>query len=258
MTNEKPRPSRAGRPPARPVRTVGRVSPFTQAERDPDGLTARQRRILEVIQRAVERQGYPPTIREICDAVGLSSPSSGAHQLKVLEARGFLRRDPNRPRALEVCSPESRSPSVEPAPGASSTAPAAPIDLVEFSARPVSVPLVGKIAAGTPILAEEHVEDVFAVPEQLAGHGTCFMLTVQGDSMIDAAIRDGDLVVVRAQPGAENGEIVAALLDGEATVKTLRLASDGVWLLPQNPLYEPIDGRDAVILGKVVAVMRRL
>jgi repressor LexA len=228
-------------------------------------LTKRQRRILEFIQHCVAQRGYPPTVREICQAVGLSSPSSGAHQLKALEARGFLRRDPNRPRALEVCWPRPagaesladvsprRSEVLTPAASAHATA-----DIVELTTRPVAVPLVGRIAAGTPILAEEHIEDMFAVPEQLVGHGTFFMLTVQGDSMIEAAICDGDLVVIRAQPTAENGEIVAALLDDEATVKTLQRRPDGVWLAPQNPAYDPIDGSEAVILGKVVAVLRRL
>ncbi|MDR1449722.1 MAG: transcriptional repressor LexA [Propionibacteriaceae bacterium] len=231
-------------------RTVGRVSPFRPPVRDEANLTPRQRRILEVIQAAVEKHGYPPTVREICDAVGLSSPSSGAHQLKTLESRGFLRRDPKRPRALEVCLP-GPSTSAKPVASASQTA--------DFSAaKPVSVPLVGRIAAGAPLLATEEVEDVFPLPEQLIGHGTFFMLTVQGDSMTDAAIRNGDFVVVRSQPTAEEGEIVAALLDGEATVKTLRRRGDEVWLLPQNPAYDPIDGRDAVILGKVVAVLRRL
>lgn len=208
-------------------------------------LTARQRRILTVIQASIQKNGYPPTIREICDLVGLSSPSSGAHQLRALEARGFIRRDPNRPRAMEVLLPDSDQdnsprPSGEPSP------------------MSVNVPLVGRVAAGIPITAEEHLEDTFALPEQILGQGTFFMLEVHGDSMIDAAIRDGDFVVVRQQSMAENGEIVAALLGEEATVKVLRRAPGQVWLLPQNRLYSPIDGNDATILGKVVAVLRKV
>ena len=209
-----------------------------------DGLTLRQRRILEVIQASTQERGYPPTVREICEQVGLNSPSSVAHQLRSLEARGFIRRDPNRPRALEILLPsnstrEYREQPAEPQPY-------------------VSVPLLGRIAAGAPITAEEHLEDTYALPEQLVGSGTLFMLEVHGDSMIDAAICDGDFVVIRQQPTAENGEIVAALLGDEATVKVLKRTPGQVWLLPQNRLYSPIDGNEATILGKVVAVMRRL
>ena len=209
-----------------------------------DGLTLRQRRILEVIQTSTQERGYPPTVREICEQVGLNSPSSVAHQLRSLEARGFIRRDPNRPRALEILLP------------ANSTR-----EYREHLAEPqpyVSVPLLGRIAAGAPITAEEHLEDTYALPEQLVGSGTLFMLEVHGDSMIDAAICDGDFVVIRQQPTAENGEIVAALLGDEATVKVLKRTPGQVWLLPQNRLYSPIDGNEATILGKVVAVMRRL
>ena len=208
-----------------------------------DGLTLRQRRILEVIQSSTQDRGYPPTVREICEQVGLNSPSSVAHQLRSLEARGFIRRDPNRPRALEILLPG--------APTRETSA--------QTAARPyVNVPLLGRIAAGTPITAEEHLEDTYALPEQLVGSGTLFMLEVHGDSMIDAAICDGDFVVIRQQPTAENGEIVAALLGDEATVKVLKRTPGQVWLLPQNRLYSPIDGNDATILGKVVAVMRRV
>ncbi|MDR0487966.1 MAG: transcriptional repressor LexA [Propionibacteriaceae bacterium] len=206
-----------------------------------DGLTLRQRRILEVIQTSISERGYPPTVREICERVGLNSPSSVAHQLRVLETRGFIRRDPNRPRALEVLLP-GHSDSFE-----------SPID-----DSAVRVPLLGRIAAGAPITAEEHLEDTFILPEQLVGSGTLFMLEVQGDSMIDAAICDGDFVVVRQQSTAENGEIVAAMLGDEATVKVLKRTPGQVWLLPQNRLYSPIDGNEATILGKVVTVLRRV
>ncbi|MDR2974061.1 MAG: transcriptional repressor LexA [Propionibacteriaceae bacterium] len=207
-----------------------------------DGLTLRQRRILEFIRDASREHGYPPTVREICAHVGLNSPSSAAYQLRALESRGYLRRDPNRPRALEILLPE---------PAIMATSPAT-------SAGTVNVPLVGRIAAGAPITAEESLEDTYAMPEQLVGSGNMFMLTVQGDSMIDAAICDGDLVVVRQQPTAENGEIVAALLGDEATVKVLKRTADHIWLMPRNRLYSPIDGTDATVLGKVVAVVRRV
>jgi len=255
-STDKPGPG-AGRPTNQAIRrSVSRLSPFADSDHDESGLTLRQRLILETIQTTVAKRGYPPTIREICDAVGLASPASGAYQLKVLTDRGFLRRDPNRPRALEVVAPEG-APE-----GNSLSRPTVAADgsdaAVEWAKGSVPVPLVGRIAAGRPILAEERVEETFLLPERLVGQGQLFMLEVRGDSMIDAAIRDGDFVVVRSQPTAETGEIVAALLDDEATVKTYQRSGDQVWLVPQNPLYSPIDGREAVILGKVVTVVRRL
>nr|WP_204331466.1 transcriptional repressor LexA [Geodermatophilus sabuli] len=213
-------------------------------------MTQRQRRVLEVIRDSIERRGYPPSVREIGEAVGLSSASSVAHQLTVLQKKGWLRRDPNRPRALDVRLPgdtpgESHAPGVETATG----------DQVP---APTYVPLVGRIAAGGPVLAEQAVEDVFPLPRELVGEGTLFMLKVAGDSMVEAAICDGDWVVVRQQPTAENGEIVAAMLDGEATVKTYKRRDGHVWLLPHNPAYEPIPGDEATILGRVVTVLRRV
>ncbi|MBB6119100.1 repressor LexA [Nocardiopsis algeriensis] len=209
-------------------------------------LTARQQSVLNCIQRHVRERGFPPSIREIGEAVGLSSPSSVAHQLKVLQRKGYLHRDQNRPRAVELRTPgrvsgqEVTSEDLDPS-------------------RAAAVPLLGRIAAGGPILAQESVEDVMALPRQLVGEGRLFMLTVVGDSMTDAAIADGDMVVVRQQPDADNGDIVAALLDEEATVKVLRREDDGhVWLMPRNDAYEPINGDSATILGKVVAVMRRI
>jgi repressor LexA len=215
---------------------------------DATGLTPRQRRVLEVIRDSVERRGYPPSMREIGEAVGLTSTSSVAHQLSTLERKGFLRRDPNRPRAVEVKVP----------------APArdqAPDDVTgEGDARPVPayVPLVGRIAAGGPILADQVVEDVFPLPRQLVGDGQLFLLQVKGESMIDAAIADGDWVVVRQQPTADTGDIVAAMLDGEATVKTFSRKGGHVWLLPHNADYAPIPGDTATILGRVTAVLRRV
>jgi repressor LexA len=213
---------------------------------DGDRLTARQRAILEAIRDSVERRGYPPSIREICEAAGLSSTSSVAHQLRALERKGYLRRDPNRPRAVDVRQAES----------------ARERDLVSATGdavpSPVLVPVVGRIAAGGPILAEQLIEDVFPLPRALVGEGTLFLLRVAGDSMIDAAISDGDWVVVRQQPTAENGEIVAAMIDGEATVKTWRRRDGHAWLLPHNPAYSPILADDATVLGRVVTVLRKV
>ena len=224
-------------------------------ERDSgDGLTARQRRVLDTIRDSVERRGYPPSMREIGEAAGLASPSSVSHQLTALERKGYLRRDPHRPRAIEVMSPDAPAqPTVVAADGdtdATGSGDARP--------TPSYVPVVGRIAAGGPILAEEAVEDVFPLPRQLVGEGQLFLLKVVGDSMVDAAICDGDWVVVRQQQTAENGDIVAAMLDGEATVKTFKRRDGHVWLMPHNPAYEPIPGDSATVLGRVQAVLRRL
>lgn len=227
------------------VSTGDSVTEIPDGPPDEAGLTARQRRILEVIRDHMRQQGYPPSVREIGEAVGLTSTSSVAHQLGALQAKGFLRRDANRPRAVDVRLPDS------------------PDDIDEAERRaahpmPAYVPVVGRIAAGGPILAEQAVEDTLPLPRDLVGEGTLFCLRVVGDSMIDAAIADGDLVVVRQQPTAENGTIVAAMIDGEATVKTLRRREGHVWLLPQNPAYEPILADDATVLGRVVTVLRKL
>jgi repressor LexA len=227
------------------------VRSFPDRAADGDGLTQRQRRVLEVIRDSIERRGYPPSVREIGEAVGLSSASSVAHQLSVLQKKGWLRRDPNRPRALDVRLPGD-SPHAAPAPAL-----IGPGDDTQ-AAAPTYVPLVGRIAAGGPVLAEQAVEDVFPLPRELVGEGTLFMLKVVGDSMVEAAICDGDWVVVRQQPTAENGEIVAAMIDGEATVKTYKRRDGHVWLLPHNPAYEPIPGDDATVLGRVVSVLRRV
>ena len=228
----------------------GAVRPFPDRSEGGDGLTQRQRRVLEVIRDSIERRGYPPSVREIGEAVGLSSASSVAHQLSVLQKKGWLRRDPNRPRALDVRLPgETAAAQVATVPAGTDDA-AAP--------APTYVPLVGRIAAGGPVLAEQAVEDVFPLPRELVGEGTLFMLKVAGDSMVEAAICDGDWVVVRQQPTAENGEIVAAMIDGEATVKTYKRRDGHVWLMPHNPAYEPIPGDDATVLGRVVTVLRRV
>ncbi|HZZ95763.1 MAG TPA: transcriptional repressor LexA [Jatrophihabitantaceae bacterium] len=216
------------------------------------GLTRRQQAILDVIRDSIERRGYPPSIREICESAGLASTSSVAHQLAMLERKGFLRRDPNRPRAVDV-----RLGSNGERPKAVRRAVAVTDDAPRGDA-PVFVPVVGRIAAGGPILAEQMIEDVFPLPKALVGDGSLFLLKVVGDSMIEAAISDGDWVVVRQQPDADNGDIVAAMLDGEATVKSLRRRDGHAWLLPHNAAYQPIDGDDATILGRVVAVLRKI
>jgi repressor LexA len=202
-----------------------------------DELTPRQRRILDFIQRTVRERGYPPTVREIGEAVGLTSSSSVHAQLENLGRLGLLRRDPAKPRAIEVAGARP--------------------------ARAVEVPVVGRIAAGAPVLADENVEDHLPVPEALAGSGELFALRVQGDSMVEAGILDGDLVVVRRQDVAPEGTIIAALVPGpaedEATVKRLRRTGGKIVLVPENPAMEPIDmppgGR---ILGVVVSVLRKL
>ena len=218
-----------------------------------EALTARQRLILETIRASVADRGYPPSMREIGESVGLTSTSSVTHQLSSLEAKGYLRRDPHRPRAIEVVMPDAAPAAPAPAPPT-----VLPFPATASAANTVDVPLVGRIAAGGPILADQSVEDVVTLPRQLTGQGDLFMLTVSGDSMIDAAICDGDLVVVRRQNTAENGDIVAALLDDEATVKTFRNKDGQVWLMPHNPAYTPIDGTHARIMGKVVSVLRKL
>ncbi|MGH3852005.1 MAG: transcriptional repressor LexA [Pseudonocardiaceae bacterium] len=217
-----------------------------------DSLTPRQRRVLEVIREWVERLGYPPSVREIGEAVGLTSTSSVAHQLRTLERKGYLRRDPNRPRAVGIRPADSAptDPAALAAAEDSNAEPARP--------SPVFVPVVGRIAAGGPVLAEQAVEDVFPLPKEIVGTGTLFLLRVVGDSMVEAAITDGDWVVIRQQPSADNGDIVAAMIDGEATVKTFMRRDGHVWLLPHNPAYEPIPGDEATVLGRVVAVLRRL
>lgn len=237
------------------------TAPVPAAQRK--SLTARQRQILTSIQDSLEKHGYPPTLREMGEAVGLKSLSSVTHQLTQLEKLGYVRRDPRLPRAIEVLLPLTKtSPFTAAAPSGSAVpADPEPLRFPEPSATATDsalVPLVGRIAAGGPILADQQVEDVMALPRQLVGHGELFMLRVSGDSMIDAAICDGDWVVVRQQNNASNGDIVAALLDDEATVKTFRQRDGHTWLLPQNSQYEPILGDHATVMGKVVSVLRSL
>ena len=236
--------------------STGKVSQLPDGPPDATGLTPRQQRVLTTIKSSIERRGYPPSMREIGDAVGLTSSSSVSHQLRVLEEKGFLKRDPNRPRAIEVFLPEilaaRRSISAAEETSYDETGVGDAMPTASY------VPLLGRIAAGGPILAEERYEDVFPLPKQLVGDGQLFLLEVSGDSMIDAAICNGDYVVVRQEQTAENGEIVAAMIDGEATVKTFQRKDGHVWLLPHNDAYDPIDGTHATILGKVTAVLRRV
>ena len=203
------------------------------------GLTPRQLKILEVIKAAIESQGYPPTMREIGTAAGLASPASVKYQLECLQQKGWIRREATRGRAIEIKVPGEPENAITPE-------------------KTRLVPLVGRIAAGAPILAEQEVEEVFPLPESLVGPGDVYLLKVVGDSMVDAAICDGDFVVIRQQKGAELGEIVAAMIDGEATVKTFSKKDGHYWLLPANENYAPIPADDAEILGKVTAVLRSI
>jgi repressor LexA len=207
---------------------------------DRASLTGRQREILDLISSTVAQRGYPPTVREIGDEVGLSSPSTVHSHLSTLAAEGFIRRDPTKPRAIEV--------------------------VVDDGATPISraavrdVPLVGSIAAGSPILAEEDIEEIYPLPTELVGQEPVFMLKIRGDSMIDVGILDRDYVVVQKQQTASNGQIVAALVDGEeATVKTFQRTANGITLIPANDNFEPTVYLDGIeILGVVVAVLRRI
>jgi repressor LexA len=207
-------------------------------------LTDVQQKIQAYIEHSLDSRGVPPSMREICDNTGLSSTSSVSHQLNQLERAGYIRRHANTARTLEVIkrlTPELDAPPLLPN-----------SDSVRM------VPLVGRIAAGVPITADQHVDDIVALPDQLVGSGDLFMLKVVGDSMVDAAICDGDFVVVRQQKTAENGDIVAAMLDDEATVKVFKQRDGHTWLLPQNSAYEPILGDHATVLGKVVTVLRSI
>ena len=211
-----------------------------------EGLTDRQRQTLEFIAETVADRGYPPSVREICEALGLASSSTVHSHMQALQRKGYLRIDPTKPRAIELLyDPETG---------------------LAAERRPArSVPLLGRIAAGTPILAEEHVEEIYPMPAELVGDGNVFMLEVHGDSMIDAGILDGDFVIVRQQPTAHSGEIVAAMMpsdfgdEAEATVKTIRHRGSAVWFEPANPALQPFEAPAGTeILGKVVAVFRKI
>ena len=216
-------------------------------------LTDRQAKVLEAIKRHLSERGFLPSYREIGRDAGLRSTSSVKHQLQVLQDLGYIRLTANKGRAIELVQDQP-----EPTAGIAKIMPFPDAQADEAIMQSRDVPLVGRIAAGQPILAEQHVDDVMRLPERLTGSGELFMLEVHGDSMVDAAICDGDFVVVRRQQEAENGDIVAALLDDGATVKTFRREEGHVWLIPHNPAYSPIDGTHAVIMGKVVTVLRKV
>jgi repressor LexA len=248
-----------GRPGRKPKGSVPAVVIETPDHPDPDHvLTWRQRKVLQVIRESVQRRGYPPSMREIGEAVGLTSTSSVSYQLSTLQSKGYLRRDAGRPRTVEVGlpGPPAFRPDREPDNDAVLDVTPGGADIPSQGAA--YVPLLGRIAAGGPIVAEEAIEDVFPLPKQIVGEGTLFLLKVVGDSMINAAIADGDWVVVRQQQVADSGDIVAAMIEGEATVKTFKRSDGHVWLMPHNPAYTPIPGDTATILGKVVAVLRRV
>ena len=227
----------------------------TAQERPPDqplpqaGLTRRQEEILRFIQGF---GGYPPSMREIGEAVGLTSTSAVSYQLSCLQDKGYLRRVPGRPRTVEVVLPGQPAARLEAEDLADVLA------LSSEDAAYVPVDVIGQIAAGNLSPAEQVIDDTLTLPRQLVGEGTLFMLKVTGDSMIGAAIADGDLVVVREQPDAKNGDIIAARIDGEATVKTFQRTGGHVWLMPHNPAYAPILGDQATIMGRVVTVIRRI
>jgi len=213
-----------------------------------DSLTEIQASILQMILQSKAARGIVPSMREIAEAVGLSAVASVSYQLDNLEQKGYIRRQDNLSRNIEVLiTPEGWDDSAS-----NQAENAVPM------AATAMVPLVGQIAAGIPITADQNVEEMFPLPRTLVGSGELFMLKVKGDSMIDAAICDGDWVVIRTQKTAENGDIVAAEIDGEATVKTFKQRDGKVWLLPRNSAFEPIDGTHASIMGVVVSVLRKL
>ncbi|MDQ4065123.1 MAG: transcriptional repressor LexA [Actinomycetota bacterium] len=211
-----------------------------------EGLTERQRQTLQYIADAVTERGYPPSVREICDALGLASSSTVHSHLQALQRKGYVKIDPTKPRAIELLFDPETGFALERSP-----------------AR--SVPLLGRIAAGAPVLAEENVDEIYPMPAELVGDGNVFMLEVAGDSMIEAGIFDGDFVIVRQQPTAHSGEIVAAMIpneysgDAEATVKTIRHRGSAIFLEPANPALQPFEAPAGTeILGKVVAVFRKV
>jgi repressor LexA len=252
-----------GRPGRKPKGSGPVIAATTPDRPDPDHvLTWRQRKVLRAIRESVQKRGYPPSMREIGEAVGLTTTSSVSYQLSILQRKGYLHRDVGRARTMEVRLPGR--PPVRPegsvAESARDEAAAANHPGIGIpSQEPAHVPLIGRIATDGPILAEQYVEDVFPLPRQLVGEGMLFLLKVAGDSMINAAIADGDWVAVRQQEDVRDGDVVAAVLDGEATVKAFKRSGDGhAWLIPHHPAYTPILADEASILGRVVAVLRRV
>jgi len=246
-----------GRPGRKPKGSVPVVAIVTPDRPDPDHvLTWRQRKVLHFIRESVRNRGYPPSMREIGDAVGLANTSSVAYQLGTLQRKGYLRRDVGRPRTVEVRLPGH--PAVRPQQGREADEPGEIPGSDIPSQEAVFVPLVEWIGSGEPVLARQHVEDVYPLPRQLVGEGTLFLLSVKGDSMINAAIADGDRVVVRQQADAENGDMVVAMLDGETTVRVFKRSGEHVWLIPHGPGHSPVRGDGGTILGRVVAVLRKV
>lgn len=218
-------------------------------------LSKRQEEILDVLRRSLAERGFPPSVREIAAEVGLASPSTVKHHLDALERKGLIQRLPGTPRALDLRISDEAD-SLADTDTSQRAGTSVPMNFAD--GETAAVPLVGRIAAGEPITAEQAVEDVFALPTKLTGSGNLFVLEVHGDSMIEAAICDGDYVVVRSQPNADKGEIVAALIDDEATVKVLSYSDGHRWLMPRNSEFPPIPADHATILGKVVTVLRAL
>jgi repressor LexA len=245
-----------GRPGRKPKGSV-RVVPEIPDGPDPGHvLTWRQRKVLHIIRESVQQHGYPPSMREIADAVGLASTGSVSYQLGILQKKGYLRANAGRARTVELLLPGHPAVRLKLDRAEDEAGGVHGMDIP--SQQAVYVPLVGRIAAGGPVLADETIDDVYPLPRQLVGEGILFLLRVMGDSMTGAAIADGDQVVVRQQGEAESGDTVAVMIDGEVTVRTLRRSRDQVWLMPHNAMYTPVPGDEAVILGRVVAVIRSI
>jgi repressor LexA len=202
---------------------------------DFEELSSKQLEVLRFIKTELNKKGYPPSVREICDAVGLKSTSTVHGHLERLEKKGYIRRDPTKPRAIEVLDGESYTPSKK---------------------EMVNVPIIGRVTAGAPILAQENIEDFFPIPVSYLGNQETFMLSVKGDSMINAGIHDGDLIIVQKQNTARNGDFVVALINDEATVKTYYKEKDYFRLQPENPYLLPIIVKEVNILGKVIGLFR--
>ena len=223
-----------------------------------EGLKERERKILLYMKDQIKAKGYPPTVREICQELHIKSTSTTHKDIANLEKKGYIRKDPSKPRALMIMDPDSLPES--PSSTISTTGPAGiTLPMARENAQVVDIPVVGRIAAGTPILADQNVEDTFPVPARYVSKGVHFMLNVRGDSMIEAGIHDGDLILVEQQNVARNGDIVVAMVNGmesEATVKTFYKESDHIRLQPENSTMEPIRVKDVTILGKVRGVFR--
>ncbi len=246
-----------GRPERKPEEGVPAGATTTPDRPDPDHvLTWRQRKVLQVIRDSVQKRGYPPSMREIAEAVGLTSTASVSHQLRTLQRKGYLHRDVGRPRTVEVCP--AGDPAAPPVHGGDQDETPG-IPRIDIPVQEVAhVPLLGRIAAGGPILAEQYVEDILPLPKQLVGEGPVFLLEVTDDSMIGAAIKDGDWVVVRQQSRARDGDLVAVDIDGVATVRTYLHSEGNFWLIPNNPGYKAASADKAYILGLVVSVVRQV